>query len=255
MEEKIGNKTNTMVGNRLLPIASGILAVVVITMSVLYGMESGKLNEANRNISNLEEQLTTEKAHVADLQAQLIAANTKATSLTTALVAADTKATSLTTDLAAANIKATSLTTDLTAANTRITTLITDLTAANTRISTLITDLATANATYRKVASPRHFLSVQELTDWLAKDDTNNNTTYAGLRNSEKAYILQIKALRDGLLLPASLTWLNGVVYNENIAIIGGTSIGASYSVDVATDRIGLKASVTPYSTYPLPLP
>ncbi|MDO8716641.1 MAG: hypothetical protein Q7J73_07540 [Dehalococcoidales bacterium] len=279
MEEKPDNKTNPKGGNMLLRIVSGVLAVVVIVAGVLYSMEVGKLNEAKQDIASLEGQLTTEKAHATDLQTQLTAAKAQATTLTADLTTANTKVTSLTADLATANTRVTGLTTDLATANTRIATLTADLATANARVTTLTTNLATANATivtltadraiantqitsltgelatantnYRKVADPRHFFTVQELTDWLARDDTNTNPAYVGLRNSEKAYILMIRALRDGLLLPAALDYSNGITYYKNTAVV----VGDIYDINVATDAIVLQGTTSPYFSHPLPLP
>jgi hypothetical protein len=44
-----------------------------------------------------------------------------------------------------------------------------------------------------QIKYPRHFLSVQELTTWLAQDDTNTNPKYAAYNLAQKSYLLQIK--------------------------------------------------------------
>ena len=72
------------------------------------------------------------------------------------------------------------------------------------------------------VRSPRHFNSVQELTQWLAQDDTNTNPAYATLNGLARAYVLQVKALRAGYLLPANVFWSGSTFYYSNLAVAGG---------------------------------
>jgi hypothetical protein len=105
-------------------------------------------------------------------------------------------------------------------------------------------------AELRKVEDPRHFSSVAELTDWPDQDDTNR--VYANERPSVISYILQIRALRAGYLLPVEIGWDNDNLYFENIAIIGDTI----YEVDPTDDGIyrGL-SGFQPVPSHPLPLP
>jgi hypothetical protein len=116
-----------------------------------------------------------------------------------------------------------------------------DLKSANGQIASLSTDLKSTQSAnsalsqnLKKVSDPRHFQSVAELADWLAKDDTN--TRYANARPSQLAYILQVRALRDGFILAANVAWdfSAGMIYSENVAVIDGTI----FEIDPASDAV-----------------
>jgi uncharacterized phage infection (PIP) family protein YhgE len=270
-------------GKALWYVISGVLLVALIAFGILYGSTTGKLNIANTNIISLQNditakqvnidslntQLTTEKANSANLQTQLTAAQANVTKVTSDLSTAQTSLTTaqgqiktIQASLDTANVSVPKLTSDLTTANAKVTTtqaildkatadLVTanaNLTKANTDLATMTTNFNAANTNYKKVADPRHFLTVQ---DWLAKDDTNTNQAYSNMRPSEKCYILQIKAMREGLLLSAGIDYYNNSVYYNNVAVVGG----AIYAVDVLTDQIALEGTTTPYASHPLPLP
>jgi len=225
-------------GNPLMAIISGILAVALIAVGVLYVMEMSKLNKANENVTSLEGQLATEKASVTSLQTQLDAAKADAANLQAQLSASKS-------DLAAVQSKVTSLTADLAAANTKVTTTQTSLDKANA-------DLALANTSLKKVQDPRTFNTIQELTTWLQKDDTNTNSQYASYTLLQKAYMLQIKASRDGFLLTVWMDTDGAYFYVLCEAIIGNSM----YDIDVATDQTTLYMSgFTPMPSHPLPLP
>jgi len=266
---------------------TAVLAIALIALGIFYGQGMGKLNKANTQITTLEANVTTlqtqldaEKATAADLQTKLTAANSQVTSLTADLATANAKVTSLTADLATANAKVTSLTADLATANAKVTSLTADLATANANVTSLTASLATANAkvtttqasldkansdlaaalvanatqaaTLRTVQDPRHFNSLTELTNFLAQDDTNTNPAYSALQPSGKAYVLQIKALRAGFLLPAQIDWDATNIYSENIAVIGS----GIYEVFASSDTVyyGTSFSYTP-PLHPLPLP
>ena len=93
--------------------------------------------------------------------------------------------------------------------------------------------------------SPRHFKTITELTDWLAQDDTD--TAYLGKSFDELAFILQVRALRDGYLLPAFAT-TGG--FGFNVAAIGNIL----YSIDPVDDDTGWAMNIDPLLLYPLPL-
>jgi hypothetical protein len=102
----------------------------------------------------------------------------------------------------------------------------------------------------KKVEDPRHFATVAELTDWLAQDDTNK--VYSNERPSIRSYILQIKALRAGFLLPVTISYENSTLYFDNLAIIGDSI----YDVDASNDAIyKLLSGMQPVPSHPLPLP
>ena len=260
-------------GNPLMLIISGVLAVALIAVGVLYVMEMGKLNKANDNIASLEtnvtslqSQLATEKASVASLQTQLAAEKANVADLQTQLTAAKGQITSLTADLATATAKVTSLTADLATANGKVTSLTADLATANGAVTNLQgsllkagADLAAAvalnttqAATLKKVQDPRHFDTLAELTAWLAKDDTNTNPAYAAYSPAAKAYILQVKALRDGYILSTALDYDATSIYSWNVAVAGGMVV----MVNAANDAILTGPTfASPPPSHPLPLP
>jgi len=134
--------------------------------------------------------------------------------------------------------------TSLTSANSQITKLEADVSAQQTLNQTLATDLKT-------VQDPRHFSSLSELVDWLDADDTD--TAYADADIDERAFILQVRALRDGYLLPAVIYWdevNNDGNYYYNIAVIGDKVYGVlSGYDDTWTDTY-----TDPIPSHPLPL-
>jgi septal ring factor EnvC (AmiA/AmiB activator) len=229
-------------------------------------MGVSNLNKANTqitgleaNMTSLEGQLATEKANVTSLQTQLVAEKANVATLQTQLIttksdltASQAKVTSLTVDLATANAKVTSLISDLATANAKVTSTQASLDKANLDLATAVATNATQSATLKKVQDPKHFDTLAELTAWLTKDDTNTNPTYASYSGYSKAFILQVKALRDGYLLPACLDWDSSFIYSWNVAVIGGTV----YSIDSTTDALtqGPTFATAPPS-HPLPLP
>jgi len=251
-------------GSPLMLIISGVLAVALIAVGVLYVMEMGKLKKANDNISSLETnvtslegQLATEKASVASLQTQLATekANvaTLQTQLNTAksdLTASQAKVTSLTADLAAANASVTNLTASLATANAKVTSTQTSLDKANADLATAVATNASQTTELKKVKDPRFFDTLAELTAWLAKDDTNTNPVYASYNAVTKAYILQIKALRDGYLIGAYGGWAASSVYYDNTTLAGGVLV----EIDVLTDLTVVGPAWT-VPSHPLPIP
>jgi len=89
---------------------------------------------------------------------------------------------------------------------TIVATLETDLETANAQAEKLQSDVSsqrninsTLSSELKTVKSSKHFESLQELTDWLHEDDTD--TKYTDESNAQKAFIQQVRALRDGYLL------------------------------------------------------
>jgi septal ring factor EnvC (AmiA/AmiB activator) len=252
---------------------SGFLTVAVIVVGILYGVQAGKLSTANKNITDLQlnvssltTQLNTEKTMVSDLTANLATETAKSADLqkqldstkadlataNTNLTAANAKVTDLTAQLATSTAKVTSLTTDLSTANAKVTSTQTSLDKANADLAVANATIATQTANLKKVQDARHFSTVNELQAWLASDDTNTNPAYASLSSAARAYVLETKALRDGYLLPVSLTWDTQYIYSLNMAIV----VGTIYSVNAATDAIlaGPTFSIAP-PLHPLPMP
>ncbi len=251
----------------------------VTTLTADLGTTNGKvtslsadLGTANTKVASLTSDLGSASARVTSLTTDLATANGRVTSLTASLSAANANITKLSADLAVANANVTKLSADLATVNANVTRLSSDLAAANANVAKLTSDLAAANAQVTKLnadlatakqdaadyaalvlvlAYPRHFNSVQELNSWLATDNTNSNTAYAGLTSSQRCYILQVNALQDGFLLPAAISVSsNGTVYYNNVAIVGGSV----YAVNVLTDQIFLEGTTSTFPLYPVPL-
>jgi peptidoglycan hydrolase CwlO-like protein len=277
--------TPTRSGKTLWYIISGVLLVTLIAFGFLYSSTSSKLNTANTKITSLESeitarqhnidtlntQLTTEKANVTSLQTQLNNEKANVTKLTSDLSTSQTSlamaqgqiktlqasmdvanasVTKLTSDLSAANAKIIALQASLDKANADLTTATSNLSKAAADLATMTTNFNNANTNYKKVADPRFFYSIQELNDWLAKDDTNTNPAYASLRGTEKSYILQIKAARDGFLISVFSDWDTQYIYYGNTTIAGGMIC----EINPLTDAVRQGPTfVTP--SHPLPLP
>ena len=90
-----------------------------------------------------------------------------------------------------------------------------------------------------------------ELTQWLAQDDTNTNPAYASLSSYSRAFVLQVKALRDGYLLPACLDWDAMYIYSWNAAVVDGAVVSVNVDTDAVT--VGPAFSSAPPS-HPLPI-
>jgi chromosome segregation ATPase len=224
----------------------------------------GQLAEAQASVTNLQGQLAAAQANAVRLEEELTIAKASV-SVQTDLAAANAKVLSLGADLASANSKAAALqasldklNTDLSAANSNLSKVNNDLVQAKSDLAKANTDLSSQKAIntalttqLNRIMDPRHFDSEEELTAWLAKDDTNTNPAYASLGLAEKAYVLQVKALRDGYLLPVSLDADNQYVYSWNTAVIGG----AIYIVSAGNDSVTALASFgIAIPSHPLPL-
>jgi predicted nucleic acid-binding Zn-ribbon protein len=214
------------------------LAVGAIVLGVFYFQESGKLKTAESEIVTLEGDVSTLKGNVFTLETDLTAAETEVARLDGELAAAQATVSVLEAELAAAGAIVSTLQTDLAAAQAQVSTLEADLAAAQAQVSTLSEEL-------RTIRSPRHFKTITELTDWLAQDDTD--TAYLGKSFDEMAFILQVRALRDGYLLPAFAA-TGG--FGFNVAAIGNVL----YSIDPVDDDTGWAMNIDPLLLYPLPL-
>ena len=94
---------------------------------------------------------------------------------------------------------------------------------------------------------PRHFTSLIELTNWLQKDDTN--TRYAGLTGPQLAFILEIRAAREGFLLPVRLPIGGGLEYITNMAVISDI-VYSVRGTDDFVERWGIVSPAPP--SYPI---
>jgi septal ring factor EnvC (AmiA/AmiB activator) len=236
-----------------------VLAVGLVVSLFLYFQESGRLKDARLEIVDLE-------GTVSILETDLAAVEAEVSALETDLAEAEAEVSTLETDLAAAEAEVSALEqeklilfTNLAAAEAEVSALETDLAAAEAEVSALETDLAAAeaevsalSAELQTVKDPRHFTSLQELEAWLAQDNTD--IAYPFASSFERAYILQVRALRDGYLLPANFEDIDfdfTVDFVGNLAYIGNEI----YYVWAGDDSTFMWASNTPpLPPHPLPL-
>ena len=231
-------------------IVIAVLAIGLIAVGVLYGIENSNLNKAKADIAELENNVATLENNIATLQTQLAAEQAHAAGLQTELTATIN-------DLNVSLDEIEQLESDLADSELRILNLEAELDEKNTELAQAyadISDLTDANIVLTEelntIKDPRHFNSLEELETWLENDDTDTNDAYSSLKSQEKAYILQVKALRDGYILSACIDWDSNYIYSWNVAIVGDTV----YSINAATDVINEGPSF--YNDLPLhPLP
>jgi len=255
--------------NWLWPAAAAVLLIGLIVTGVLFFNKSGQLNESQAKVASLESDISGLETDITGLEADVAARMSEIAALEQELTAEETRAAGLETELASEKTKLatteaqlsdargdiTALEAAAVTAQARITTIEADLATSSARVSTLETDLAKANtdldaliANYNKVIAPRHFNSLSELTTWLAADDTD--TRYSTLGAADIAFILQVRALRDGFLLPVGIDWDADYIYTRNTSVIGDTI----YLVGARTDQV-IKGAIfsNPPMSQPLP--
>lgn len=230
---------------------TGVLAIGLVTFGVLYGIGAVNLSNARADITQLE-------TNVADLQAQLAVEEANVAALETQLATAieelnlsQAQAEQLQADLDESELQVANLQTELDDAIANVTSLQSDLDEASADLEEAIAANSSLEDELSTVKSPRHFTSLEELQTWLANDDTDTNSDYASLSPAAKAYLLQVKALRDGYILSACLDWDSSYIYTWNVAIVNDTI----YSVNADTDAVteGPDFADAPPS-YPIPI-
>ncbi len=197
-----------------------VLAIALIGSGYFLWQQTNNLEQAKAEIVVLEDNVSTLKGNVSTLEGDVATLETKL---------ADSEAT--------------------------VSTLEADLETANAEIEDLQADVSTQrninsslSAELKKVEDPRHFESLAELTDWLHDDDAD--TKYADEGVSQRCFILQVRALRDGYLLPVSFyTQEDGRKVANNKAVIGDIV----YFVYL-DDSIKRYAPIQPLPSHPLPL-
>ncbi len=265
----------------LVALLAGVLALALVAVLVLNGQNSADLNSARLELialaganTDLQAQLSAEQAISAQLQGDLNSARADVAQLETdfaaaqaasqtAVMAAQADTAAAEAELQAAEARVASVQAELAAANANLATIENQLASANARIAALqaatlqITELQAANlaltADLAKIRSPRHFNDLAELQRWLELDDTN--LVYAQSDSITRAYTLYLRALRDGLIISATIQpaglgsfFLKGV----NYAVVGGTQV---YSINPDNDELVLvHPNVSPpINQYPLP--
>ncbi len=195
-----------------------VLVIVIIVLAVLLGQNSSKLSKAETMIADLNSNVSTLEGSVSSLQNNV---------------------STLQTDLAASKEKASSLQTNLNKATADINKLQADLRTQQDSNSALSAEL-------QVIKYPKHFVSLTELTDWLQKDDTN--TKYSGITPMERAFILEVKALQNGYLLPVRLPMEGLAPYVYNTAVIGEVI----YNVRATDDSVDRWGQIQPLPTRPI---
>ena len=199
------------------------------------------LAATERNVATLEGNVTTLEGNVASLEGNI-------TSLEGNIATLEGEVSTLETVLVDSEAEVSSLETELAGSKSQVSSLQSSLSKANADISTQQTINSALSEELKTVKFPRHFASLQELTDWLYQDDTD--TKYADEDIDTMSYILMIRALRDGYLLTVSLWPAGEDVLVSNDAVIG-TSI---YSVNARDDEIAEWATdIQPLPSHPLP--
>lgn len=211
-----------------------IIIIVVLVVVILGGgyylwQQTDKLTEARAQVASLEGDVSSLRGDVSSLRRDLAASQAEVSSLQGKLTASEATVTSLRTDLSTANATIKSLDADLFSQRT-----------TNSSLS----------AELKKVQDPKHFATVAELIAWITKDDTN--TKYASESQWQKTFILQVRALRDGYLLPViPMIAQDGSTNPRNMAVIGDWL----WVVNASDDSMVQRSTVQPLPSHPLPLP
>ncbi|MBA7697640.1 hypothetical protein ES703_106307 [subsurface metagenome] len=211
-----------------------VLAVGIIAGGYFLWQQTSKLGDAESEIVTLEGDVSTLEGNVSTLEGDISTLEGNVSTL-------EGNVSTLETDLAESETTVSTLEADLTSANSRISNLQSDVSTQQTINSSLSAEL-------NKVKDPKHFATLSELVDWLDEDDTD--TKYAGKAPSELSFILQVRALRDGYLLPADVDVEGDYYYVSNSARIGDSL----YWVFASNDSTQFASYVSPIPSRPLPL-
>ncbi len=201
-------------------ILGGLIVVLIVVVAVL----AAQLNKTNSKLTDTEQQLTSTKADL----------NTAQTALST------TKG-----ELAASTANATGLQNNLTTANAQIKDL-------NTKADASAKTIGQQALQIRTMMYPHNFSTIEELTNWLQKNNSKtvdfNSTT--ALQRVQMAFALEIRASRDGYLMPVALPLLGSLDLVTNRAIVGDVV----YDVRAWDNLVQLGGRITPaLPSYPIP--
>lgn len=211
-----------------------ILALTTVGGGVFSWLQTDSLGEAEDEIDILERDVATLEANVSSLEGNVSTLEGDVSTL-------EGNVATLETNLSESEATVATLQTDLEDANTTIGNLQEDLSTQRTINSTLSEELKT-------VKDPRHFESIQELTDWLEQDDTD--TEYEDDSELQRAFILLVRAIRDGYVIGVDAYWDNGTAHAICWAIIGDVA----YVIHTDTDETERGRVVQPLPSHPEPL-
>ena len=213
-----------------------VLAVGLIVGGYFLWQQTSKLGEAESEIVALEGDVSALEGDVATLEGDVSTLEGDVSTL-------EGNVSTLESDLAKSEITVEILEFDLRTANSKVSNLQADVRTQQTINSSLSDELEI-------VKDPRHFASMQELTDYLHEDDTD--TKYEGEDFTIISYIRQVRALRDGYLLPVSLFESGGDLWVYNTAVIDSDEVYAVGAWDDETMLLGYLGTSIP--SHPLPL-
>ena len=239
--------------NKIFPVTG----ISVLAVGLL--VTGGFLFQNIGNLSDAKAEIETHKATISGLQTDLAAKVAGAESLTFRLSDSETEVTALQGNVSTLNAQVTKLTTDLNSTQSQLDSTKSLLATTQSQLSSTQSNLSTVQATnttltaeLRKIKDARHFGSLQELTDWLQKDDTNTKYSSSSMSYLQMAFILQERAARDGYLLPAY--YLPGTTSSwiSNYAIIGDMMYLVEPGDDSVTAYVRLNTA-QPGKPEPLP--
>jgi hypothetical protein len=202
-------------------LAIAVIAVLVIALVVIIVVFTQKIGRLNRNVNDFN-------AQVAALQSQLSEFQGDTSTLQGQLAQQKAANASLTGQLAEAKSQ-------------------NDVLEGN--IADLNNTISIQDTLIEKMKYPKHFSTVEELANWLQKDNTN--TLYpssTAVQRIQLAFILQIHAARDGYLLTVSLPAGGVLDYITDRAIVGD----AIYEIRPWDDFVQRLFSVPVLPSYPI---
>ena len=237
--------------------AISVLAVGVIVAGYFLWQQTTKLGEAESEIVTLEGDVSTLKGDVSTLEGDVSTLEGTVSTLEGDVSTLEGNVSTLEGDVSTLEGDVSTLESELADSEATVSTLEADLETANAEkrrlqadVSTQQTINSTLSAELKKVKDPRHFASTQELADWLQEDDTD--TRYADEDVATHCFILQIRALRDGYLLPALIIETAGgeILFGSWVAI--GDEL---YGVTAWDDNVWYVGYLfQPQGSHPLPL-
>jgi len=210
---------------KIVTIVLGVLVVAAVVVIAILASQNAKTNakrtDAEEQVASLQSQVSGLQVSLSSTQSQLTAAQAKSASLETDLTA--TKA----------------------AADTQIAALQKDISSRQSTIDA-------QGAQIKTMRYPRNFNTIDELTNWLQR---NNVVTWDPLaltaaQRVQMTFALEIKAARDGYLLPAVLPMFGNLDWMTNRAVVGDII----YEVRAWDSFVQIGGRVTPaVPSYPIP--
>ena len=210
---------------KLATITLGVLVVAAVVVIAVMASQNGK---ANADLKDSQQQVASLQSQASSLQGNLSSAQSQLTAAT----AAQAKAAS---DQAAAK------------------------TASDAQISALQKDISSKQSTIDSQAAqiktmryPRNFSTIDELTNWLQKNNpvTWDSLTLTAAQRVQMTFALEIKAARDGYLMPAVLPMFGNLDWMTNRTVVGDII----YEVRAWDSFVQIGGRVTPaVPSYPIP--